>query len=242
RAAGVVLAITVVALLVSMAQISQALQEKERQEQIALAEKKVAEQAADEARAITDFLVRDMLAANDPHSALGGRVTVLGVLARAEKKIDETLKDKGLVEAAVRHTIGGVYHVLGEDKPAERHLVRACELRTKLLGRANRQTLESMFYLTVVLEARGKLKEAHALCLETLDLQTRLLGEDHGDTVRTMQELGNVLNAMGKWWEVRQLREQVVEQQRRLHRDDGDNHPDVLMALHNLAHTLGAGG
>lgn len=77
-------------------------------------------------------------------------MTVKGVLVSAEGKIDSAFEDQPLVEAAVRHTMGVVYCRLGEYKDAKRHLLRAMELRTRLLGPERPRTLHSMNNLAIV--------------------------------------------------------------------------------------------
>jgi hypothetical protein len=72
-----------------------------------------ATRAAAEAKAINDFLVKDMLLGADPQQAKGRRITVEEVLGNASAKIDTAYEGQPLVAASIRGTLGRIYYASG---------------------------------------------------------------------------------------------------------------------------------
>jgi serine/threonine protein kinase len=87
-------------------------------EQQALVQKQRADDEAAIARAITDFLQKELLGQADISLQVGGErnsnITVREVLDRAAQQIDGKFPGQKLTEAAIRFTIGSAYVALGE--------------------------------------------------------------------------------------------------------------------------------
>jgi serine/threonine protein kinase/Flp pilus assembly protein TadD len=248
-----VLAITVVLLAGSVVRIKQeidrkeearratedALRDKSRQEEIAREKKAEAEQAAEVAQTVLQFVVNDILGAAEPERSGGRAVTVAEVLAEAERNIGTAFKDQPLLEAAVRHAMGATYSRLGQFGPAERHFVRARELRDRILGPEHTDTLQATQNLAVVYFHQGKLDEAQKLTEQTLDSRRRLLGAAHKDTLKSMTYLAVILHDRGKREEAQKLLEEALTLQKHVL---GAEHNTTLASMDELASMLYAQG
>jgi non-specific serine/threonine protein kinase/serine/threonine-protein kinase len=203
----------------------------DQQRDVAEEQRHVAQQEAEKARAATEFL-QDMLASVDPKSAQGREVSVRMALDEAAKKVGEKFRDQPLVEASVRTTIGMTYEALGLYDAAEPHLAQALEIRRRILGQAQPDTLSSMHHLACLLSFQGKLPEAEKLNRETLAARQTVLGKDHTETLDSMNNLACVLGSQGKYAEAEPLHRQTVAARRQAL---GKDHPDTLLSVHNLA-------
>jgi len=85
--------------------------------------------------------------------------------------------------------------------------------------------------LALVLEAQGRLDEAHRLLLETLGLRRRVLGAEHPDTLWSMYILGRVLKLQGRLEESREILAQTIQARGR---SLGPEHHHTLQAMGEL--------
>ena len=195
------------------------------------------EQALQESQAVTGFL-SDMLAAVDP--SRGGReVSVREVLDRVSGEVGTAFADQPLVEAQLRQTIGDSYAALGLPASAEQHLPRAWELRRRLKGPDDPDTLTSAAAVANLRAAQGRLDEAATLHQEVLAARRRVLGPDAPDTLWSEVHLGNVRFQQGRYREAAELHHAAADAfTERL----GEDHPDTLFALVNLASDYWAEG
>jgi tetratricopeptide (TPR) repeat protein len=184
--------------------------------------------AAAEYSAVTEFLIQDLLAAAAPEKTLGRDVTVVEVLAKAEKKIDTAFPDQPLIEAGVRDAMASAFSSLGRFDTAQRHLSRSLDLRLSVLGSEHRETLSSMCNLAIPLLDRAKYDEARKLLEQSLEIQRRTLGAEDPDTLSSMACLGQALGGLNKFDEARKLDEQTLEIRRRVL---GADHPDTLGSM-----------
>jgi serine/threonine protein kinase/tetratricopeptide (TPR) repeat protein len=197
---------------------------------------KRAKEAATKAEAINHFLIHDLLAEADPEkNVYGNQVTIEELLNRAAAKIDEAFPGQPEVEAAVRLTIGRIYHGLGRWDVAEPHLYQAWELRRACRGVEHPGTLEIMNDLAVVLELRGKLAEAEPLFRRAFAGCCRALGQEHPLTLLTLHNLAWSVHDQGNAAEAESLYRRCLEGRRRTL---GPEHPDTLTSLHHWAWLL----
>jgi serine/threonine protein kinase/Tfp pilus assembly protein PilF len=145
--------------------------------------------AAAESQAVIAFLVNDLLAAPKEEKKLEREVTVTEVLANAEAKIATALANQPLVEATVRQVMAESYNALQKNDKAEPHARRALALRTKLLGPASHEALESTTTLAQALVGWGKFADARALCADALTVTQQTLGLQHPDTLAAMRQM-----------------------------------------------------
>jgi serine/threonine protein kinase len=140
-----------------------AIRAEQRKTQAALAE---ARQQKDIAQAVSDFQ-SDMLASADPGRLLGEKVTVLQAISAAARELDAgKLKDKPLVEATVRGTIGQTLTGLGRYDDAEAQHRKALQLRRGALPAGHPDIVMSLNNLAIALEEQGKLEQAEPLLRE----------------------------------------------------------------------------
>ncbi|MEW6252401.1 MAG: serine/threonine-protein kinase [Planctomycetota bacterium] len=185
------------------------------------------------AEQIQQFL-EHMLAAVDPETAEGRDVTVKQVLDQAAAGIGDGLRDRPVVEAAVRDTIGLTYYHLGLDPAAEPHLRRALALREATLGPDHDDTATSLNNLALLVERRGQYAEARALYQRALTIRQKLRG-DHPDTALILNNLGLLLHELGDHAAAVDLLRQAlrIEQQAR-----GPDDMEVATDTANLAYLL----
>jgi non-specific serine/threonine protein kinase/serine/threonine-protein kinase len=197
-----------------------------------------ASRAEQEARAVNDFLRNDLLAqasasrqtrANtrpDPH------LEVRTTLDRAAARIEGKFGRHPLVEASIRQTIGSTYTDLGLYPEAQRHLEIALELRRRVLGENDLDTLTSMDQLAKVLERQGKLAKAEPLYIKVLETRRRLLGAEHPETLKTIYSLGATYGGEGKYALAEGIYTTLVAIQRRVL---GEENLETLTSMGNLA-------
>ena len=123
-------------LVVSLIGFEQARRERDR----AVAAEKQAKDEKTRARMVSDFLQNDLL---DVEGEPDRELKLRTVVGRAEEKIGSRFAGQALVEASIRLTFGRIHLSVAELEAAELHLVRAAELRTKILGSDSLPVLEA---------------------------------------------------------------------------------------------------
>jgi len=135
----------------------------------AVAEKQRADNESATAKAVVDFLQSDLLSQasaytqSQPDSKPDPDIKVRTALDRAAARIAGKFEKQPLVEASIRHTIGNTYWDVGLFPQAQRQLERAVDLRRRLLGDEDPDTLQSMGLLADLQREQGKLGQAEAL-------------------------------------------------------------------------------
>ncbi len=204
-----------------------------RAEQQQSRERERAEAARNDSDAVVKFL-SDMLAAVQPEEH-GRNVTVRQILDEAAQTIGEKFRDKPLIEARLRQTIGVTYVALGVYDDAELHAGAAARIFRHELGPRHDDTLVSTHNLAVTLQRQGKFSGAAESLRKTYEIQRRVLGEEHPRTLNSMNYLTVALREQGKYAEAEKLYRKTLEiQRRRL----GEEHADTLTSRHNLASAL----
>ena len=97
-------------------------------------------------------------------------------LDRAAARITGRFDKQPEVEAAIRDTIGQTYTDLGLYPEARTQLERALDLRRRVLGAKNPETLKTMDRLGYVAFLQGKYPEAESLLGNYPGVQRRVLG------------------------------------------------------------------
>jgi serine/threonine protein kinase len=194
-----------------------------------------AEEARDEAKAINEFFVKNLLGAASPEEALGSKLTVEAVLDKAANKIDGAFPDQPKVEATVRMAIGETYVNLGLYQKAEPHLRRAIKLRREALGEEDPGTLDSMNQMGRVLGFQERQAEAEVLLREALVVARRALGDEHLTTLGLLHTLAEALNDLGRLPEAETLERKCLAIQRHIR---GSKDETTLSTLRSLAECL----
>ncbi|MCP4247420.1 MAG: tetratricopeptide repeat protein [bacterium] len=190
--------------------------------------------AQKEAEQVTVFL-EDMIAFANPFETKRPNLTMREALDRASKTIGEEFKDKPLIEARLRHTIGETYQGLGVYTEADLHLRTALQIRRRILGDEHPQTLGSLHALGVMLQRARKPDESESLLRQAVEIRRRVLGGEHSDTLWSMCELGCVLGNQSKIVEAEKLLRSTIDTSRRVL---GDEDGCTLWSMGQLAYIL----
>jgi serine/threonine protein kinase/Tfp pilus assembly protein PilF len=199
-----------------------------------------ASRAEQEAREVNDFLQNDLLAqasANRqarPNTRPDPDLKVRTAVDRAAARIGDKFADKPLVEASIRQTIGDTYKELGVYPEAQRQLESTLQLRKRLLGDRNANTLATMNSLAAVYTGEGKYTPAEQIASQALDISRRVLGREHPDTLLSMLRLAAVYYFQGKYPQAESLESAALDSERRVL---GEEHPETLQAMVDLAAT-----
>jgi serine/threonine protein kinase/Tfp pilus assembly protein PilF len=187
---------------------------------------------------VNDFLRNDVLAQASALKQAGldskpdPDMKVRTALDRAAARIEGKFHAQPEVEAAIRQTIGEAYDDLGLYPEAQRQVERAVELRRRVFGENNRDTLQSMHSLAELYDRQGKYAEAQGLQSRVLDLQRHALGEAHPDTLTSTSDLGDEYVHLGKFAEAETFLSKALDLRRRVL---GEEHPDTLVSMNDLA-------
>jgi eukaryotic-like serine/threonine-protein kinase len=181
-----------------------------------------ASRAEQEAQAVNAFLQNDLLAqasANNqahPNTKPDPHLEVRTALDRAAARIEGKFRAQPLVEASIRQTIGETYKDIGLYAEAQRHLLRALELRRRALGEQNADTLRSMERLAELYSLQGKYTQAEPLNVQLVEIEQRVLGERNPDTLEAMHNLALLYGRQNKFAEAEELFKKVVDGEGRL--------------------------
>ncbi len=160
----------------------------------------VAEEEAEIAAAVTEFL-KETLASADPGEADRAHATIRDALAKAERELSPRFKSRPHVEADIRLTIGKTYLNLGLHDRANENLLRAKELQCAAGLTARRALLRavSILHALAMLERdRDRLSEAVIHLDEAFQLLSRPSGDSQRDMATTLYLLGLILHRMGE--------------------------------------------
>lgn len=153
------------------------------------------------------------------------------ILGRATKTISERFKERPLIDARLRDTIGETYSVLGLYRPAEAQLRQALEKRRDLLGSVNPDTLLSTKHLSFLYMKQGRYKQALDLAETGLELHRRVLGEDNRETLASAYNLALIYAALARHGEAERLLTKTLAVQRRVL---GETHTDTMNSMSAL--------
>jgi tetratricopeptide (TPR) repeat protein len=199
-----------------------------------------ADRHAAEARAVTDFLINEMLGAAHPRTETGRTITVDQVLTRAGRAIDGRFADQPLVEASIRYQIAQAYISLGIGRQVVEHAARARDLRTRHLGPEHPETLAATALLAWGLQDTGAFGSALAPAEEVYRVRLRTLGPDHLATAEALYWVAHCIgNDPARLDEARSMFERAIAVYRRT-LPEGDYR--LTGAIEGLAHTLGMRG
>jgi eukaryotic-like serine/threonine-protein kinase len=192
----------------------------------------------DRANRVTDFMTR-MFRVSDPSEARGNSITAREVLDKASKEIDTGLANDPEMQAQMMHVMGDVYDNLGLYSRAMPLEQRTVEIRKRVLGPDNPDTLKSQGNLAVLLARTGHLPEAEKLARETLDTSRRVLGPENPLTLGSMSNLAILLDHEGRFDEAEKLARETLDTSRRVL---GPEHQNTLKAMMTLANIVSSEG
>lgn len=212
----------------------------ERDRDIAIAARRVAQDEAENARIETrksdrvrGFL-QSMLRAANPNRE-GPGVTVGALLDEAAASVEEEVGDDLEIESAVRAAIGDAYIGMGRYADGEAQLKRALELQRSVHSGDHRDVLLALNSLGILYHAKGEYAAAQESFEQTLAMQQRLGRDDEESIAQYMNNLGVVVGLRGDVQRAESLLRDALAIRRELLGDD-----DVATAesLNNLAALL----
>jgi serine/threonine protein kinase/Flp pilus assembly protein TadD len=189
-----------------------------------------AERARTEAQLVADFLENDVLASANEASV--DEATVGYTLdAASQSLVAGKFKDKPLVEARIRCTLGSTYRRLGEYEKAEQHILRAIEIYRHHHGEEHPDTLEAIATLGWLYNQEGRHDEMERLFTEILQVGQHIWSVE--DQLHTMNGLGVAYMGQGRTKEAEALFERMLSLDRR--ELQGEYSRSAPWFRHNLA-------
>ncbi|MBI3850935.1 MAG: serine/threonine protein kinase [Verrucomicrobia bacterium] len=219
-AAGALISVLAVGVLVSTWQAVRAGRAEQDQGRLRLqaeAEQKKAQTEAAKSQQVAQFL-KDMLKGVSPWVASGRDTTVLReILDKAAGRLSGDLSNQPEVELELRNTIGQVYRDLGDDKNAEGVLRDVPAIARKLWGNDDLRLADSLQNLALAFAGpNGKPKEAEALQLEVLAIRRKALGNESPAVGQSLRDLANVLRIQGRRIEAEKTEREALAIQSKL--------------------------
>ncbi len=208
-----------------------AVQERDR----ALKAEEQTKQKEADTQSVLAFFQDKVLSAGRPkdqEGGLGREVKLIDAVRQARDKIGDAFKDRPLVEASIRNTLGTTYLYLGDYSQAIRQYERALALRVAELGPDHPDTLTSRNNLAVAYAGAGGIDDAVRLHEQTLKQREATLGPEHPDTLTSRHNLAAAYESAGRTVDAIPLFEQTLKQ---LEATLGPEHPDTLNTRSNLA-------
>ena len=150
---------------------------------------------AEKATAINDFLTHDLLGQADPSKhAVPQRITLREVLDLAADRVGTRFRDRPLVEAALRSTLGETYWNLGVfDRSRQQYAAaRRCTSGSWARMPRRRQTPWPDSAMRCVVWTNSS--EAEPLLRQALDTLLRARGVEHPDTLAAMEKLSATIS------------------------------------------------
>ena len=180
-----------------------------------------ATRAEQEARAVSDFLQKDLLAQADAAAQSSDEkrdadIKVRTLLDRAAANVSGKFAAQPLVEAAIRGTIADAYLALGLFNDALTQAQRAFEIRRRVLGAEDQATLASLGTLARVQYARGEFKEAEAIDRKLVEVERRKRGAEKPETLAAMAALAQDYWGQSKTKQAEDLDRQVLASRKRV--------------------------
>jgi len=204
----------------------------EKQRKLVLEAQKRAENEADRANTIKDFMV-GLFSAADP-LVRGENVKVIDVLASMEKKIERELGDQPETAIALHDVNAGIHRDLGHFNEALRCVERGIELCNTEIDNNHHSELMLRNTKATILEGQGHHSDAEAIYRAVLQQRRELYGDDHLDTIASINNLANCLSTEEHHDEAELL---LCEARNRLEALGKRDHPLWHTVLNSLAVT-----
>lgn len=157
-----------------------------------------ADQAAQAASIIAEFLRKDLLEQASPRGASERDILLRTAIDRAVERIPNRFAGAPLAEADIRYTLGSTYQSLGEFNQAERNFRRTRALRRLELGPEHLDTLRATVELAAGLNNLGRSPEAATFIRTARASLVRQLGTEHEAVVNALLTEANVERGLGQ--------------------------------------------
>ena len=183
---------------------------------------------------VSDFMA-DMFRVSDPSEAKGNSVTAREILDKASKDIESGLANDPEVQARLMYTMAKTYQGLGLASDALRLDQRALEIRRRVLGTRNVDTIDTINALGIDEYYEGHYDEAEKLFGEVLQLRREVSGSEDRETLGAMANLSAAYQVQGQYEKAEPLQRELLATRQRLF---GPEHPDTIESILLLANTF----
>jgi tetratricopeptide (TPR) repeat protein len=133
------------------------------------------------------------------------------------------------------NNLATLYVDKGQFSEAQALLLKALEVRRRVLGEEHPDTLFSINNLAMLYRTGGQLDKAEPLLLKALEVRRRVLGEEHPNTLNSMNNLAVLYRDQGQFEKAEKLIVKTIEVRRRV---QGEEHPEALKSMMNLGSIL----
>ena len=183
---------------------------------------------------VSDFM-KNMFRVPDPSEAKGNSVTAREILDKASKEIDTGLASDPEVQARLMYTMAQTYENLGLESQAVPLNQRSYEIRRRILGPRDPDTLISLNAIGIDAYYQGHYEDAEKIFREVLQLRREVSGNEDRDTLGAIGNLSAAYQVQGKYAEAEALQRELLETRRRVF---GPEHADTVESLLLLANTF----
>lgn len=191
-----------------------------------------ANQEAQNAMAVTEFLVR-LFEVADPAEARNKDISARELLDRGTDQMNDELEQQPEIRAMLSSVLGRVYLNLGLYDQASPLLEEALELQGEMHGEETPEAAEATNNLALLYLHKGDYEEAEARFREALALQRRLHGDHSSLVVENLNHMATLYLHQGKFEEAVPL----VEEALATHREITGGHDETTTILvNNLAY------
>lgn len=221
------------------AERERALNEAQRQRDIAVSLSAERERALDEANrqrdiaeAVNEFVDRDLLANANPSNEPNRAISLREVVDRAADKIGERFSDQPMVEATIRTTLANTYKGLGEYAEATVHAKAALKCLESISTEPSYELLLTMNRVASLEKAQGHWTQAEEMFRRALAMADQAFGPEHETTMSITNNLALLLERKQEYDEAAALLKPLLERRIRLL---GEEHEHTMITMNNLA-------
>jgi len=191
-----------------------------------------ANQEAQNAMAVTEFLVR-LFEVADPAEARNKDISARELLDRGTEQMSDELEHQPEVRAMLSSVLGRVYLNLGLYDQASPLLEEALELQGEMHGEETPEAAEAANNLALLYLHKGNYGEAETRLREALALQRRLHGDRSSQVVENLNHMATLYLHQGKFAEAVPLVEEALATHREL---TGGHDETTTILVNNLAY------
>ena len=173
------------------------------------AERDRANQEAETARQVSDFLV-GLFKVSNPSEARGNSITAREILDKGADKVTRELSGQPTVQGKLMYTMGSVYESLGLFDRAQDLLEKALAVRTKALGPNHTDVGTTLKQLGNIASDKGDLAKAKDLYLKAMAIQEKAAGPESEEVAACLHNLGTLYEIQGNHSEARRLLERSL--------------------------------
>ncbi|MCP5522957.1 MAG: serine/threonine protein kinase [Verrucomicrobiales bacterium] len=188
-----------------------------RSETKAVGAEAAAREEAESSKALLDFLRDDLLSvadpfAGDPNRPRGRDLRLLTAVDLASRSVGDRFKNRPLVEAGIRQTLGQIYVSLNENDQAEAQLSRSLNLYEREADARDLGLLQAKDSQAWLLLAKGRQSEARKLIESVIADLEQVVEPGHLQLLKTRRCLLAALTCSAQIPEAIALGEELISQ------------------------------